>query len=90
MPQLVEPTTPDAQREMIRQSLDEIATEVARHSRRSSGLSGFSDSPSQWGFACNDGMSSRPVRQQTGHMHPRSFVASSGNDWVTFSCADGH
>ena len=29
MPQLVEPTTPDAQREMIRQSLDEIATEVA-------------------------------------------------------------
>ena len=28
MPQLVEPTTPDAQREIIRQSLDEIATEV--------------------------------------------------------------
>src|SRR4029077_15796140 len=29
MPQLVEPTTPDAQRELIRQSLDEIAAEVA-------------------------------------------------------------
>ena len=29
MPQLVEPTTPDAQREIIRQSLDEIAAEVA-------------------------------------------------------------
>ena len=29
MPQLVEPTTPDAQREVIRQSLDEIAAEVA-------------------------------------------------------------
>ena len=28
MPQLIEPTTPDAQREIIRQSLDEIATEV--------------------------------------------------------------
>ena len=28
MPQLIEPTTPDAQREMIRQSLDEIAAEV--------------------------------------------------------------
>ena len=28
MPQLVEPTTPDAQREIIRQSLDEIAAEV--------------------------------------------------------------
>ena len=29
MPQLIEPTTPDAQREIIRQSLDEIAAEVA-------------------------------------------------------------
>jgi hypothetical protein len=29
MPQLIEPTTPDAQRKIIRQSLDEIATEVA-------------------------------------------------------------
>ena len=29
MPQIVEPTTPDAQREIIRQSLDEIAAEVA-------------------------------------------------------------
>ena len=29
MPQLVEPTTPEAQREIIRQSLDEIAAEVA-------------------------------------------------------------
>ena len=29
MPQLVEPTTPDAQREIIRQSLDEIAAEIA-------------------------------------------------------------
>jgi hypothetical protein len=29
MPRLVEPTTPDAQREIIRQSLDEIAAEVA-------------------------------------------------------------
>ena len=29
MPQLVEPTTPDAQREVIRQSLDEIAAQVA-------------------------------------------------------------
>ena len=28
MPQLIEPTTPDAQREIIRQSLDEIAAEV--------------------------------------------------------------
>src|SRR6476659_2152125 len=28
MPQLVEPTSPDAQREIIRQSLDEIAAEV--------------------------------------------------------------
>lgn len=28
MPQLVEPTTPDAQREIIRQSLDEIVAEV--------------------------------------------------------------
>jgi hypothetical protein len=28
MPQLVEPITPDAQRAVIRQSLDEIATEV--------------------------------------------------------------
>ena len=28
MPQLVEPATPDAQREIIRQSLDEIAAEV--------------------------------------------------------------
>ena len=29
MPQLLEPTTPDAQREIIRQSLDEIAADVA-------------------------------------------------------------
>jgi hypothetical protein len=29
MPQLVEPTTPDTQREIIRQSLDQIAAEVA-------------------------------------------------------------
>ena len=29
MPQLIEPTTPDEQREVIRQSLDEIAAEVA-------------------------------------------------------------
>ena len=29
MPQLIEPTTPDAQREIIRQSLNEIAAEVA-------------------------------------------------------------
>ena len=29
MPQLIEPTTPDAQREIIRQSLDEIAAKVA-------------------------------------------------------------
>jgi hypothetical protein len=29
MPQLIEPTTPDTQREVIRQSLDEIAAEVA-------------------------------------------------------------
>jgi hypothetical protein len=29
MPQIVEPTTPEAQREIIRQSLDEIAAEVA-------------------------------------------------------------
>ena len=28
MPQLVEPTTPDAQREIIRLALDEIAAEV--------------------------------------------------------------
>jgi hypothetical protein len=28
MPQLIEPTTPDAQREIIRQSLNEIAAEV--------------------------------------------------------------
>ena len=28
MPQLIEPTTPDAQREIIRQSIDELATEV--------------------------------------------------------------
>jgi hypothetical protein len=29
MPQIVEPTTPEAQREVIRQSLNEIAAEVA-------------------------------------------------------------
>src|ERR1700681_843161 len=29
MPQLIEPTTPDAQREITQQSLDEIAAEVA-------------------------------------------------------------
>ena len=29
MPQLIEPTTPDAQREVIRQSLDDLANEVA-------------------------------------------------------------
>src|SRR6476620_10412584 len=29
MPQLIEPTIPDAQREIIQQSLDEIAAEVA-------------------------------------------------------------
>jgi hypothetical protein len=29
MPQLIEPTTPDAHREIIRQSLDDLANEVA-------------------------------------------------------------
>jgi hypothetical protein len=36
MPQLIEPTTPEAQREVIRQSLNEIAAEVAISLRNAS------------------------------------------------------
>ena len=63
MPQLVEPTTPDAQREIIRNSLRRNRRRSRNFTaRRSSGFSGLSDSPELGRFACNDGMSSRSVR----------------------------
>ena len=67
MPQLVEPTTPDAQREIIRQSLRRDRRR-SRHrpARRSSGFSGLSDSPELWRLTCNDGLSNRPVRRRLG------------------------
>ena len=63
MPQLIEPTTPDAQREIIRQSLGRNRRRSRNCSARgTSGFSGLSDSPELRGLSCNDGMSSRPVR----------------------------
>ena len=83
MPQLVEPTTPDAQREIIRQSLDEIAAEVATALRDA-----HLDFP-VFLTVPNSGthLQRWPVRStrptETGHMLQPSFAGSSGNDWAT-------
>ena len=65
MPQLVEPTTPDAQREIIRQSLDEIATEVGTALRDAHfDFPVFLTVPNSGELTCNDGKSSRSVRRR--------------------------
>ena len=91
MPQLVEPTTPDAQREIIRQSSGRNRHRSRNRSARSAlRFPGLSDRAELRGITRNDRhvRSIRPTK--TGHMLQPSFVASSGNDWVTFDCADGH
>ena len=63
MPQLIEPTTPEAQREIIRQSLNEIAAEVATALRDAHlDFPVFLTVPNSGQVACNDGLSARPVR----------------------------
>ena len=88
MPQLVEPTTPEAQHEIIRQSLDEIATEVgtALHDAHFDFPVFLTVPNSGDSLATMAVLSIRPTA--TGHMHPPSFAASSGNDWAMLDCAE--
>ena len=65
MPQLVEPTTPDAQRgDHQTGSGRDRHRSRNRSARRTSGFSGFSDSAELGGITCHDGMSSRSVRRR--------------------------
>ena len=65
MPQIVEPTEPEAQREIIR-----LAAGRNRHrnrnrsARRSFGFPGLSDSAELWRISSHDGMSARSVRRR--------------------------
>ena len=76
MPQIVEPTEPDAQREIIRLALDEIASEVGTALREA-----YLDFPVFLTVPNSESHLQRwRVRSirltTTGHVHQRSSVAS--------------